>query len=1179
MTETIDQKGNPTHVTYNAFGQALSETFADGTSTTFTYDADGNLATATDASGKTTLSYNSADELTEVAYPGGRFLKFSYNAAGERTQSVDQDGFTVKYQYDTEDRLTGLTDGSGATIVTYLYDPAGLLLKETMGNGTSTTYTYNQADELTKLVNDAPGGAVNSLFVYTYNPDGEVTTMTTAAGTTTYGYDADGELISVAAPGGPTITYSYDADGNRTSQTSGGVTTTSTINNMDEVTQTGATSYGYNADGDLITATAGGSTTTYSYNDQSELTGVSGPAGAFTYQYDSLGNLSAETQNGQQTTYLVDPTGLGNVVAQYGSSGLTANFTYGLGLVSQVNASGASSYYDFDGSGNTVGITGAAGTYVNQYSYLPFGETTTVKAALANPFTFEGAAGVLSDGSGLVLMRARAYLPATAQFTTADPTGLAGGDVNLRTYAANDPISIADPSGLSCQSDIQNKIDQLNDHEFDLANKESRLQSTLAKIQNGSLQSAATEVRDQFLADTSSASWNFLHLNDHGQSFEQANPNAAAFLASPASYQANVQAKLADVQSQLDALHNQIADLKKQQANCGKNPGPNKPKLPKFAYCSVPKQKTVTPKILGFQPDDDTGGMSGCGGAGSGGGTNVGSDDPNAIIGPAGYGAQGFVPSGQSLPYTIQFTNDSTASAPAQVVTVTETLSASLNWATFQLGSIGFGGITVSVPAGRTSYSTQVDDRAADGVYVDVSAGFNAQTGVVTWTFTSIDPTTLDQPANPLEGFLPPDTSSRQGEAFVNYTVQPKAGDPTGTAINASASVVFDNNAPLATTPITNTIDAVAPKSTVRALPAEVLASFPVSWSGTDDAHGSGIASYNVFASEDGGPFVLWQADTTLTSATFNGDAGHTYAFYSVATDNAGNVQTLPAAAQATTTTVAPATLVFSTSLFQVNENAGFAYVTVTRSGNLSTATTVDFATGGGTAVAGVQYTPVSMALSFAPGVASRVVQIPIRDNLVHGGDLFVDMALSSPSALASLGTASSAMLDIHQNDPAPVTVLKVSVQKEKVKKKKVTVIVLQFSGALNTSDAQNRLLYSLAPETTKKHVIKLGKPVAPATAIYNASANTVTLTPKKALVLNPPEQLTINSSGLLDGLGRALDGNDDGLPGGKFIATLSKKGITTARVGGGPSSRLAAAAVDHLLDQGAVRSAWSARH
>ena len=336
---------------------------------------------------------------------------------------------------------------------------------------------------------------MNSQFVYTYNPDGEVTTVTTAAGTTTYGYDADGELISIATPGSPTITYTYDADGNRTSETDGGVTTISMINNMDEVTQAGATTYGYDADGNLVTATAGGSTTTYSYNDQSQLTGVSGPAGTFTYQYDALGSLSGETQNGQQTTYLVDPTGLGSVVAQYGSSGLTANFTYGLGLVSQVNASGASSYYDFDGSGNTVGITGAAGTYVNQYSYLPFGETTTVKAALANLFTFEGATGVLTDGSGLVLMRARAYLPAIGQFTTADPTGLAGGSVNLRTYAANDPVSIADPTGLSCQSDILQQLQQHYRLEEELDHLQQGMQSNLARIRDGSLVNAAQELR------------------------------------------------------------------------------------------------------------------------------------------------------------------------------------------------------------------------------------------------------------------------------------------------------------------------------------------------------------------------------------------------------------------------------------------------------------------------------------------------------------------------------------------------------------------------------------------------------------------------------------------------------------------------------------------------------------
>ncbi len=275
MTETIDQEGQPTAITYNAFGQPTVETFADGTSLTNTYDAHGNLVTATDASGTTTLTYNTADELTEVAYPNGQFLKFTYDAGGDRTQSVDQDGFTVNYQYDSVGRLAGLTSGSGASIVTYTYDPAGLLTHEVMGNGTSTIYTYNPAGELTNEVNNAPGGAVNSQFAYTYDADGDVLTATTAAGTTTYGYDADDELISVSAPGGQLIAYTYDANGNRTSETVDGVTTTSTFNNMNEVTQAGATAYAYNADGDRISSSTGGSTTTYTYNAQNQMTGDS----------------------------------------------------------------------------------------------------------------------------------------------------------------------------------------------------------------------------------------------------------------------------------------------------------------------------------------------------------------------------------------------------------------------------------------------------------------------------------------------------------------------------------------------------------------------------------------------------------------------------------------------------------------------------------------------------------------------------------------------------------------------------------------------------------------------------------------------------------------------------------------------------------------------------------------
>jgi hypothetical protein len=87
----------------------------------------------------------------------------------------------------------------------------------------------------------------------------------------------------------------------------------------------------------------------------------------------------------------------------------------------------------------------------------------------------------------------------------------------------------------------------------------------------------------------------------------------------------------------------------------------------------------------------------------------------------------------------------------------------------------------------------------------------------------------------------------------------------------------------------------------VTALPATSTSpSFTVSWSGSD-GQGPGIATYNVYVSDDGGAFTLWQPDTSQSAATYTGQVGHTYGFFSVATDELGLVQPSPTSAQATT--------------------------------------------------------------------------------------------------------------------------------------------------------------------------------------------------------------------------------------------------------------------------------------
>ena len=282
--------------------------------------------------------------------------------------------------------------------------------------------------------------------------------------------------------------------------------------------------------------------------------------------------------------------------------------------------------------------------------------------------------------------------------------------------------------------------------------------------------------------------------------------------------------------------------------------------------------------------------------------------DPNLITGPAGFGNQGFVSGTATFPYRIEFQNQPTATAAADTVTVTEQLDPNLDLTTFQLGSIGFGNTVVQVPAGLTSYQTRVTlpstvpGAGPNGLLVDVSASLNVQTGLLTWALTSIDPTTMDSPLSPAEGLLPPDDANGHGEGFVSYTIQPKSSATTGTAVNAQATVVFDTNAPISTAPISNTIDAAAPTSTVATLPTDSPPKFTVSWSGTDDAGGSGIAGYSVYVSDNNAPYTPLLTNTTDTSTVFSGQVGHSYVFFSVATDNAGNVEANPIHGQAITT-------------------------------------------------------------------------------------------------------------------------------------------------------------------------------------------------------------------------------------------------------------------------------------
>ena len=275
--------------------------------------------------------------------------------------------------------------------------------------------------------------------------------------------------------------------------------------------------------------------------------------------------------------------------------------------------------------------------------------------------------------------------------------------------------------------------------------------------------------------------------------------------------------------------------------------------------------------------------------------------DPNDKVGTLGASDQQFIGAGVPLNYAVHFENLSTATAPAQVVVVTDQLDPQrVDLATFQLGPITFGAVTLVPQAGAQTFTGGVDFSPEQDLQVVVTAGLDKNTGLVTWRFTSIDPSTGQLTDDPDAGFLPPNVNPPAGEGTVVFTVVPKNTLSTGTAIQNQAQVVFDTNAPIATPTWLNTIDRDAPVTHVLPLAAtQSVTTFAVQWTGSDA--GAGISDFSVFVSDNGGAFTLWQDHTAAVSGTFTGAVGHSYGFFTLGTDLVGNAEATKTAAEATT--------------------------------------------------------------------------------------------------------------------------------------------------------------------------------------------------------------------------------------------------------------------------------------
>jgi RHS repeat-associated protein len=108
-------------------------------------------------------------------------------------------------------------------------------------------------------------------------------------------------------------------------------------------------------------------------------------------------------------------------------------------------------FYHFDEAGNTIFLTDDQGAVTDSYGITPYGESVTHNGSSDNPFTWQGAFGVIQEGStGLYYLRARYHDAATGRFLSKDP--LAASDpmqTNPYLFAVDNPIMYTDPLGTS----------------------------------------------------------------------------------------------------------------------------------------------------------------------------------------------------------------------------------------------------------------------------------------------------------------------------------------------------------------------------------------------------------------------------------------------------------------------------------------------------------------------------------------------------------------------------------------------------------------------------------------------------------------------------------------------------------------------------------------------------------
>lgn len=508
MVRTVQPPDKPNHTfTYTKYGLLESykpPSVSGGPSgqQTFSYDPQRSLASWT-REDEAVVSFDQPDgRPTSISTPRG-FFYFSYDGEGGTLSSISSpgavqthyewDGFVprtvgwmhdgtaanVSFGYDAALRpiQVAVTDsGAAVSNVSFIYnddgqlayagdmsfsysETSGLLESTTLGN-TADSYAWNGFGELTEYEASEDSNSLLKIEYLTRDDLGRITSKKETAGaserTWAYEYDERGRLTKVTEDDGiediETV-YAYDANGNRLSVTVDSTPEqTCTYDERDRlVSCDGTTTFTYGPDGELQEKDDGTTITTYEYDVFGNLLAVEQDVGDWErieYEVDAQNRRILRKVNDVVTARYVWQDQL-RIAAELNADGsLRSRFVYGRDVnVPDYMISGANTYRlvkDHLGSVRLV-VDVVTGDIAQELEYDAWGVVLSDSAPGFQPFGFAG--GIYDTDTGLVRFGIREYSSGSGRWTSRDPAGFEGGQLNLDIYVDNDPLNWLDYTG------------------------------------------------------------------------------------------------------------------------------------------------------------------------------------------------------------------------------------------------------------------------------------------------------------------------------------------------------------------------------------------------------------------------------------------------------------------------------------------------------------------------------------------------------------------------------------------------------------------------------------------------------------------------------------------------------------------------------------------------------------